>query len=180
MKKTSKKNVRRALLSITVGILVCMPLAVIEAWPVVILFGGICSIFPGAVILDKLGLIELVDVKRYKKIVDEKGNILYDDYENVKKVDANDYEKELRFADERKRANILFEDTYKKPIITKQTRENILNSPNLYSNCDIRVRMGKFYTDEEKEKYIEESLKRPLPGEEGLKLIKKWKPRNNK
>lgn len=58
--------------------------------------------------------------------------------------------------------------------VTEALREEILNNPMEYSNCESRIRMGLFYTDDEKEKYIEESLNRPLPGDipKSKKLIK--------
>ena len=60
--------------------------------------------------------------------------------------------------------DILFEDFI--PIeITKEMREDVLEHPEKYINCPLRVRMGLFYTAEEKEKYFEESLKRSLPGD---------------
>ena len=66
-----------------------------------------------------------------------------------------------------------------KPIkVTEALREEILNNPLKYSNCESRIRMGLFYTDDEKEKYIEESLERPLPGDK-IKCKKLIKNRNN-
>ena len=60
---------------------------------------------------------------------------------------------------------ILFADF--KPIkITEEMRKDVLEHPEKYINCPPRIRMGKFYTDEEYERYIEESLNRPLPGYE--------------
>ena len=45
-------------------------------------------------------------------------------------------------------------------------------------SCDVRTRMGKFYTDEEYEQRREEVLNRPLPGgeEKGPVLKKTRKP----
>lgn len=71
---------------------------------------------------------------------------------------------------------ILFADF--KPIkITEEMRKDVLEHPEKYINCPPRIRMGKFYTDEEYERYIEESLNRPLPGYEkkGKKLVFKRK-----
>jgi len=65
---------------------------------------------------------------------------------------------------------ILFTDF--KPIkITEETRKDVLEHPERYINFPLRIQMEKFYTDEECERYIEESLNRPLPGEE--KKVKK-------
>ena len=62
--------------------------------------------------------------------------------------------------------------------ITEQTKKDVLEHPEKYSDCDARTRMGMFYTDEEKERYIEESLSRPLPGveEKGPTLVKRRIP----
>lgn len=65
---------------------------------------------------------------------------------------------------------LLFEDF--KPIkITEEMRKDVLEHPNKYVNCPPRIRMGLFYTDEEREKYIEESLRNPLPGDEKEKKL---------
>lgn len=67
--------------------------------------------------------------------------------------------------------DIIFMDF--KPIkITEETRNYVIENPMKHLNCPPRIRMGKFYTDEEYERYIEESLNRPLPGYEkkGKKL----------
>lgn len=69
--------------------------------------------------------------------------------------------------------DILFEDV--EPVkITKETREHVLEHPELYSSCPARIRNGQFYTDEEYEQHVEESLNRPLPGEEkGIQFTKR-------
>lgn len=60
---------------------------------------------------------------------------------------------------------ILFADF--RPIkITEEMRKDVLEHPERYINCPPRIRMGKFYTDEEYERYIEEGLNRTLPGDE--------------
>lgn len=66
--------------------------------------------------------------------------------------------------------------------ITEKTREDVLTHPERYTNCDVRTRMGKFYTDEEYERRIEEILNRPLPDreEKGPTLVKKGKRKNKK
>ena len=71
---------------------------------------------------------------------------------------------------------ILFTDF--KPIkITEKIKGDVLEHPEKYINCSSRIRMGLFYTDEEYERYIEESLNRPLPSYEkkGKKLVLKRK-----
>ena len=66
--------------------------------------------------------------------------------------------------------DLLFEDF--KPIrITKNIKEDILKNSTKYRNCPSRIKMGLFYTDKEYEKYVENSLKRLLPGED--EIIKK-------
>lgn len=74
----------------------------------------------------------------------------------------------------------ILEQEFPKLEITEKTREDVLNNPEKYTSCDARIRMGKFYTDEEYERYFESSLNRPLPGEEekGPKLVKKINPNN--
>lgn len=52
---------------------------------------------------------------------------------------------------------------YKELKVTEETRNFVKDHPELHLRCPIRQRMGMFYTDEEKEKYIEKSLKRKLP-----------------
>jgi len=59
----------------------------------------------------------------------------------------------------------LFED-FPEFKVTEETRKDVIENPQKYSSCDVRIRMGKFYTDEEYEKRVEEVLSRPLPGEE--------------
>ena len=49
--------------------------------------------------------------------------------------------------------------------VTNKTKEDVLKHPEKYSNCDVRIRKGMFYTDEEKENYIEESLNKHLPSQ---------------
>lgn len=52
--------------------------------------------------------------------------------------------------------------------VTKESRRDVLENPQRYSNCDTRIRMGKFYTDEEYQKKIAEGLGRKLPGQKKL------------
>ena len=46
---------------------------------------------------------------------------------------------------------------------TEELRENIKANPRIALGCDARIRMGKFYTDEEYEEYRKKSLERKLP-----------------
>lgn len=71
--------------------------------------------------------------------------------------------------------DILFEDV--KPIkVTEETRQHVLEHPELYASCPPRIRNGQFYTDEEYEQRAEEVLNKPLPGEEkGIQFCKKNK-----
>lgn len=57
--------------------------------------------------------------------------------------------------------------------ITTKMKNDVLNHPKKYIGCDVRTRMGKFRTDEEQQRYIEESLKRKLPGDKKIKVFKK-------
>ena len=52
--------------------------------------------------------------------------------------------------------------------VTEETRKDVLANPQKYFGCDVRIRMGKFYTDEEYQRKIEEGLSRELPGEKKL------------
>lgn len=52
--------------------------------------------------------------------------------------------------------------------VTEETRKDVIENPQKYSGCDIRIRMGKFYTDEEYQRKIEEGLSRELPGQKKL------------
>lgn len=47
--------------------------------------------------------------------------------------------------------------------ITEQIRDDVLKNPERYHNCDIRIRMGNFYTDKEYEKKLKKALKMKLP-----------------
>ena len=69
-------------------------------------------------------------------------------------------------------ANIL-EAEYPRVRITEETRQYIIDHPEKFINCDVRIRAGKIYTDEEFDKMVIESLNRPLPGEEGPSLRRK-------
>lgn len=153
MKKSNKnlENITRMTLCILITVLVDIGLISIGLWPIAILVSGIGAIYPVVVLFDKLGIIELVDVEKYQKLVDKNGNVIYDEYELTKKKNSTfEYDKQLRYEEDRKRVNILFEETFKKPIITEKTKEDVLKHPEKYSNCDVRIRKGMFYTDEEK------------------------------
>lgn len=93
-------------------------------------------------------------------------------------VSANQLETPVKSKDKSKsQEDILFQD-FPQLHITEETRRDVLEHPEKYSDCDARTRMGMFYTDEEKEEYIEESLSRDLPGgkEKGPTLVKRRIP----
>lgn len=48
--------------------------------------------------------------------------------------------------------------------ITEETRRKVLENPVRHLNCPVRIRMGKFYTDEEWEKRENKVLSMKLPG----------------
>lgn len=79
--------------------------------------------------------------------------------------------------EEDKKKEILFKD-YPPLHITEETRQAVLDHPELHSGLSVRVKMGKFYTDEEYEQRREEVLSKPLPGgeEKGPTLVKKRIP----
>ena len=52
--------------------------------------------------------------------------------------------------------------------VTEATREDVKKNPLKYSNCDIRIRMGNFYTDEEYQRRFDEELSKELPGSKTL------------
>ena len=49
--------------------------------------------------------------------------------------------------------------------VTEENRKDVIENPQKYSSCNNRIRMGKFYTDEEFKEKIEEGLSRELPGQ---------------
>ena len=87
-------------------------------------------------------------------------------FSNMANTEDDDIESEISIeqSDETKE-NILFEE-FPKLKITEETRKDVLEHPERYTDCDDRTRMGKFYTDEEYEQRREEVLSRSLPGEE--------------
>lgn len=58
----------------------------------------------------------------------------------------------------------LFDYEFPELKINQELKNDVKNNPLKYQNCDYRIKNGMFRTDEEKEKYIQENLKRPLPG----------------
>ena len=78
-----------------------------------------------------------------------------------------------------KKINYTYLFTDFKPVsITEKMKEDIKKNPGKYIDCPVRIIEGNFYTDEELDRYIEESLKRPLPGDEKPKtFVKKRKSR---
>lgn len=61
----------------------------------------------------------------------------------------------------------LFED-FPEFKVTEETRKDVIENPQKYSSCDVRIRMGKFCTDEEYQRKIEVGLSRELPGQKKL------------
>ena len=76
--------------------------------------------------------------------------------------------------------SILFQN-YPLLRITEETRQAVLEHPELHSGLSVRARTGKFYTDEEWEPKREDVLSKPLSvGEEkGPRLVKKRIPQKN-
>lgn len=56
--------------------------------------------------------------------------------------------------------------------VTKETRKDVIENPQKFSNCDVRIRMGKFYAVEEVQIKIEEGLSRELPSQNKLCKIR--------
>lgn len=84
-------------------------------------------------------------------------------FSNMANTEDDDIESEISIEQSDKtKETILFEEFPK----LKITEEAVLEHPERYTDCDVRTRMGKFYTDEEYEQRREEVLSRPLPGEE--------------
>lgn len=52
--------------------------------------------------------------------------------------------------------------------VSEETRNDVIKHPQKYSDCDIRVSMGKFYTDEEYQKRLNDGLNRELSGRKKL------------
>lgn len=61
----------------------------------------------------------------------------------------------------------LFED-FPEFKVTEETKKDVIANPQKYSGSDVRIRMGKFYTDEEYQRKIEEGLSRELPAQKKL------------
>ena len=59
--------------------------------------------------------------------------------------------------------NYIKKDFKKKFVINDETKNHIANFPTNYFDSSIRIQLGMFRTDIEYEKYITESLNRPLP-----------------
>lgn len=65
---------------------------------------------------------------------------------------------------DKKVLEILFEDFAKMPELDENDRKRIVEDAKKHTEkYSTRQKLGKFYTNEEKEKYIEESLERKLP-----------------
>ena len=76
---------------------------------------------------------------------------------------------------EQTRLKKILDYPFSKIQITEKTRNDVLEHPKRYAKCDVRISSGHFYTDEEYEKFIQESLERILPGceEQECKFVKK-------
>lgn len=61
----------------------------------------------------------------------------------------------------KEKKDYLFED-FPEFKVTEETRKDVIENPQKYSGCDVRIIMGKFYTDEEYQRKIEEGLSREL------------------
>jgi len=61
----------------------------------------------------------------------------------------------------------LFKDFSEFKVI-EETRKDVMENPQKYFSYDARIRMGKFYTDEEYQRRIETGLNRELPGQKKL------------
>lgn len=61
--------------------------------------------------------------------------------------------------------NIIMNYEYPSLKLTEETKREVLEHSERYANCEPRIRMGLFYTAEEKERHIKDSLKQLLPGE---------------
>lgn len=95
-------------------------------------------------------------------------------FSKMANTEDDDIESEISIEQsDEKKENILFEELPKLKI-TEETRKDVLEYPEFYTSCDVRTRMGKFYTDEEYEQRRERVLSRPLPGgEEQGPVLKK-------
>lgn len=116
---------------------------------------------------------DLIIDKRYYEALNKEGlakyneflirslfQVLYDN-NNFKKTEVGEiYIKEF---DKLVDCYSILEIPYRKFEVTKETKRSVKEHPERYLGCPVRQRMGLFYTDEEKEKYIEKSLKRKLP-----------------
>lgn len=66
-----------------------------------------------------------------------------------------------------KNKDYLFKDFPEKLEITEATRKSTKSNP---KDLSYRQSKGLFYTDAKKEKYIQESLKRDLPGKDNIPI----------
>lgn len=94
---------------------------------------------------------------------------------NLGLLDANAFDYKTKHGITKKENQVcylndrLFEDV--KPIkITDKNKEELMQST---KSIPVRQRKGMFYTDEEKENYIEESLKKKMPGDTVKQQIEK-------
>lgn len=71
-----------------------------------------------------------------------------------------------------KKKDYLFVD-FPKINITEKTKRDIIKNPGKYSNCDIRIRMGMFYTDKEIQTKIDKDSRMKMPGFKKLCRVKR-------
>lgn len=79
-----------------------------------------------------------------------------------------------KLTEKERQKQILF-TPYKPLKITEETRNNVLEHPELHSGLSVRARMGMFYTDEEYEQRREKLLNTPLPDDEKKGYTRKKK-----
>lgn len=110
----------------------------------------------------------VIDSLKIKKLKNEYCSIT----KEIKEIKKQLYSRNL--TEKERQKEVLF-TSYPPLKITEETRRAVLEHPELHSRCSIRVRMGKFYTDEEYEQRREEVLSKPLPGDEKKRYTRKRK-----
>lgn len=108
----------------------------------------------------------VLDYQKYKKLRKQLDTI---------NKEIEDIEKEIKnksLTDEERKKQIL-EAPYKPLKITEETRQEVLEHPELHMGCSVRVKMGKFYTNDEYEQRREEVLNAPLLGDKPKKKIRR-------
>lgn len=116
------------------------------------------------------------ETKEYKRIIEDKINHISD-----LKVKFQETKRNLEtFMTEEEIARKKRSEILSKPLsdikITEETKKDILEHPEKYADSEARARRGLIYTDDEYERYVEETLNRPLPSEENHhKLVRRFK-----